>query len=228
MIIAKTMVNLRKALIATLWLASAASYPIGLFIISLTGESFGSDISEVVSIVGMILATFGFSYDFGLLLTRTILKESDVLRQFLAKLLIFQAPTVCYNALWIAVIYYYERSVSIRIGLWLMTVSNLIKFIKYSTYLAVHFAQNQRPTPQAPQLSQPRPNLLANLSALELSEPLPTDLPPIYQDIEQLPSYEEYLAPGNVELFNDLPPNYEDLEQPPPPTYQEYLESIII
>ena len=83
-----------------------------------------------------------------------------------------------------------------------MIVSNLIKFIPQLILI------NQ--TYQVPQLSQPRPNLLAN-------EP-PTTLTPNFEDVEQPPpSYEEYLAQGN-----DLPPKYEDLEEAPP-AYQETM-----
>ena len=65
-------------------------------------------------------------------------------------------------------------------------------------------------TTQGPQLSQPRPNLLAN-------EP-PTTLTPNFEDVEQPPpSYEECMAQRN-----DLPPKYEDLELPPP-AYQETM-----
>ena len=64
-------------------------------------------------------------------------------------------------------------------------------------------------TTQGPQLSQPRPNLLAN-------EP-PTEMTPNFEDVEQPPPYEEYLSQGN-----DLPPKYEDLEEAPP-AYQETM-----
>ena len=88
-----------------------------------------------------------------------------------------------------------------------MIVSNLIKFIPQLILINQTYAL--RPT-QVPQLSQPRPNLLAN-------EP-PTTLTPNFEDVEQPPpSYEEYLALGN-----DLPPKYEDLEEAPP-AYQETM-----
>ena len=72
--------------------------------------------------------------------------------------------------------------------------------------MPIHIALNQRPTPQ---VSQPRPNLLAN-------EPS-TALTPNFEDVEQPPpSYEEYLAQGN-----DMPPKYED--EKAPPAYQETM-----
>ena len=81
---------------------------------------------------------------------------------------------------------------------------NLIKFISQFIFIDI-----QRPT-QVPQLSQPRPNLLANEHT--------TTLTPNFEDVEQPPpSYEECMAQRN-----DLPPKYEDLELPPP-AYQETM-----
>ena len=107
------------------------------------------------------------------------------------------------------------------------------------------------PAPQTTRIIQPRPNLLdGNESAPEHSGPLPTDLPPNYEDSSEQPPpwYEEYLIQGNefiraLELSNDhgnesdlelseslatdLPPDYEDIEQPPP-SYEEYLVQGIV
>ena len=117
--------------------------------------------------------------------------------------LIFQALIVCYNA---AVIY----SDGSEVWLWFLTISNGIRFILFlflAIYSVVCTEENQLPTPQ---LSQPRPNLLAN-------EP-PTTALTNFEDVEQPPpSYEEYLAQGN-----DFPPKYEDLEEAPP-AYQETI-----
>ena len=95
---------------------------------------------------------------------------------------------------------------NVKIGIWLMIASNLIKFILQFIFLNI-----QGPT-QVPQLttSQPRPNLLVN-------QP-PTTAMTNFEDVEQPPpSYEECMAQRN-----DLPPKYEDLESPPP-AYQETM-----
>ena len=89
-------------------------------------------------------------------------------------------------------------------------VSRLIKFISQLCIILYNDCrQALRPT-QVPQLSQPRPNLLANQR--------PTAMTPNFEDVEQPPpSYEEYLA-----RRNDMPPKYEDLEEAPP-AYQETM-----
>ena len=116
-----------------------------------------------------------------------------------------QAGFICFSA--ISCINLICTVGSVKIGIWLMIVSNLIKFIPQLILINQTYAL--RPT-QVPRLSQPRHNLLAN-------EP-PTTLTPNFEDVEQPPpSYEEYLALGN-----DLPPKYEDLEEAPP-AYQETM-----
>ena len=94
---------------------------------------------------------------------------------------------------------------SMKIWICLMNVPILIKFILGFIFTYFYI---QRPT-QLPQLSQPRPNLLANQRPTALTN---------FEDVEQPPpSYEECM-----DQRNDLPPKYEDLELPPP-AYQETM-----
>ena len=156
--------------------------------------------SKVLWIFGMVLNTLGLVLD---PIICYFWLDSTKFHMIFA--LAIQAGFVCFYAIfWTIAICAVG---SMKTWIWLMIVSNSIKFIPH--FLFLYDVQVQRPT-QVPQLSQPRPNLLAN-------EP-PTALTPNFEDVEQPPpSYEEYLAQGN-----DFPPKYEDLEEAPP-AYQETI-----
>ena len=91
-----------------------------------------------------------------------------------------QACFVCYSTIfWIT---------HLKIGIWLMIASNLIKCIPQFIFYHI-----QRPTHVHQLTSQPRPNLLANQPPTALTN---------FEDVEQPPpSYEECM-----DQRNDLPP----------------------
>ena len=199
--------DLRKAALITwlfFWLALLALFCINVNL-KLYAESGSS--SEVIWGFGNILPLFGLCLD--PVIFCFWLDYSARLPTIPCSMIFsvaIQAGFICFSAIswiiWICTVG------SVKIGIWLMIVSNFIKFIPQFIFYS-RLANIQRPT-QVPQLSQPRPNLLAN-------EP-PTTLTPNFEDVEQPPpSYEEYLAQGN-----DLPPKYEDLEEAPP-AYQETM-----
>ena len=173
------------------WVASSSLY---ICAISITYLSFNW-------IWNILLVFTGLGLVLEFLLFTSLLFE--VCKSWWAKMVLtFQALIVCYNA---AVIY----SDGSEVWLWFLTISNGIRFILFlflAIYSVVCTEENQLPTPQ---LSQPRPNLLANEPPTALTN---------FEDVEQPPpSYEECMAQRN-----DLPPKYEDLELPPP-AYQETM-----
>ena len=186
------------------WLASLVVYFVNV-------EDSGC--SGIILIIGIILNTFCLVLDpiiFSSLEGHMDLDGYGC--EFLPGLpLAYQPGFVCISA--ILLIFEICDFVSMKYGIWFLFVSKLIKL---TPHLCVIHVLNQdrararaRPT-QVPQLSQPRPNLLAN-------QP-PTALTPNFEDVEQPPpSYEECMAQRN-----DLPPKYEDLELPPP-AYQETM-----
>ena len=202
----KTMVNSRKAALFAFWnffwLASLVLYIYNWEDLKLYSESGSS--SEVFWIFGNILYISGLidpvilgSWLSSWLDGSTRLPTAVLLCCFC------QAGFVCISA--INLIIRICTVGSVKIGIWLTIVSNLIKFILLLFLINQTYAL--RPT-QVPQLSQP--NLLANQR--------PTSLTPNFEDVEQPPpSYEEYLAQRN-----DMPPKYEDLEEAPP-AYQETM-----
>ena len=192
--------DLRKtALIATwicFWIASLALLIANIFGLPLNVESGYSKTGSILITIGIIPNMCGLFLDYA---NFCFWLETSRLP---APCCMMQAGFVCSSAIfWIIGIYAND---SMKIGVWLMVVSNLIKFVPQISLYYI-----QRPT-QAPQLSQSRPDLLVN-------QP-PTALTPNFEDVEQPPpSYEEYMAQRN-----DLPPKYEDLEEAPP-AYQETM-----
>ena len=179
--------DLRKAaLIATwlfFWLATLVLY---FYNVAEFGSSFGFFV-DGIGIIFWDLVIFAFWFG------------CPPISCFMIFAVAIQAGLVCFSAIfWICTVS------SVKIGIWLMIASNLIKFIPQFIFYYI-----QRPT-QVPQLtSQPRPNLLANQPPTALTN---------FEDVEQPPpSYEECMAQRN-----DFPPKYEDLESPPP-AYQETM-----
>ena len=194
--------DLRKAALITTWLCF---WPASLVLLFYNMEEETSSISIFVIILNICKILLEPVIFFILLDPYISLKPCFIGFRFFV-LDIQPVPVLfCFFAiLWIIEIC---AVCSVKIGIWLMIVSNLIKFIPQLILINQTYAL--RPT-QVPRLSQPRHNLLAN-------EP-PTTLTPNFEDVEQPPpSYEEYLALGN-----DLPPKYEDLEEAPP-AYQETM-----
>ena len=192
----------RKALIATWILAMILDWIfwlVSFFVIaeysSLCTESGCS--GSTIWIVVISLYTFGFILD-----PVIFYFSSDSAK---IPIVFIQTGFVCFSAILLTIdicTFAFKKN-----GIWFMIVSKLIKFILQLLIIKADYAL--RPT-QVPQLSQPRPNLLAN-------QP-PTALTPNFEDVEQPPpSYEEYLAQRN-----DMPPKYEDLEEAPP-AYQETM-----
>ena len=184
--------DLRKAALIAIWLFFwLASLALALSFYIVEGES----ISPIwIIIFGLSLYGIFYFVIFGILLL-----ASYTLPRFMIFALGIQAGFFCVSAiLWIIQICDVG---SVMIGIWLMIVlKSILQF-----FLIIQMTYALRPT-QVPQLSQPRPNLLANQR--------PTDP----EDVEQPPpSYEEYLAQRN-----DMPPKYEDLEEAPP-AYQETM-----
>jgi hypothetical protein len=180
--------DLRKAaLIATwlfFWLATLVLY---FYNVAEFGSSLGAWYFQLIGLIFWDLVIFAFWFGCPPISCPMIFAVA------------IQAGFVCFSAIfWICTVS------SVKIGIWLMIATNLIKFIPQFIFYYI-----QRPT-QVPQLiSQPRPNLLANQPPTALTN---------FEDVEQPPpSYEECMAQRN-----DLPPKYEDLELPPP-AYQETM-----
>ena len=181
---------------AIVWTVSVCLY----VALVLSFPHFGSDWIPVLVHTGLLVLT-----GLELALELRICFRLTVPKTAACKLILFfQDIIIGYN---VAVICSKYSNGSV-VWLWLNFISSVIRFILFLAIYSVAWTEeNQQPTPQ---LSQPRPNLLAN-------EP-PTTAMTNFEDVEQPPpSYEEYLA-----QINDLPPKYEDLESPPP-AYQETM-----